>query len=128
MSVNSGDAEDASTQSPTSLSEPNGAEISSSRKVTLSLSTITSTSPAPPSTTDGDTLPLRGKHPKFYKRKKAVEAVIFIGGIVILWTLLALVVVAYHIPPGSNDEMPTNATINTSSEVSVRRVGGCAYT
>lgn len=104
MSDNSVDTEEATTSPPTSL---NGVENAPEGTPSMA----TSVSPAPTGTldsrtneADGETLPLkRDKHPKYYKRKKMAEAFVFIGGIVVLWTLLAAAVVVYHIPTGSSD-------------------------
>ena len=105
MSATNEDA-DIGSSSP----EPNGyiemaqygaADSNKPRSVTLSVS---NNSPSPAPLSDGETLPLKSKHPKYYiYRKKALEAIIFIGGIAILWTLLALDIVAYHIPPGDDE-------------------------
>ena len=106
MSATSEDADIA----PSAL-EPNGIEMAQyettdSKKSTTITLCINKDNPCPASLNPSDaetSLPLKTEHPKYYKRKKALEAVIFIGGIVILWTLLALDIVAYHIPPGSDE-------------------------
>lgn len=118
MSDNSVDTEEATTSPPTSL---NGVENAPEGTPSMA----TSVSPAPTGTldsrtneADGETLPLkRDKHPKYYKRKKMAEAFVFIGGIVVLWTLLAAAVVVYHIPTGSSDAAGNIDTSSCSAEV-----------